>query len=46
MLEERLGGRMAVRAELVNEIPLPPSGKYYPYVSLERRQAWQAAGAG
>jgi phenylacetate-CoA ligase len=40
-LEALLEGQTQVRIELVDEIPLPPTGKYYPYVSLERQQAWR-----
>ena len=40
-LESRLSGQMEIRAELVEEIPVPPGGKYCPYLSLQRQESWR-----
>ena len=41
-----LEGRMELRAEAVPEIPPSPTGKFYPYLSLERQEGWRLAGLG
>lgn len=41
-LIERLEPGVEVLVEAVDEIPPHPSGKFYPFVSLERLKAWQS----
>lgn len=42
-VQAKLGAQVAVRTEVVDTIPLPPTGKYYPYVSQERLEGWRSA---
>jgi hypothetical protein len=39
-----LGAEVQVEAELVDHIPFGKTGKFHPYVSLERLNAWRQAG--
>jgi hypothetical protein len=42
-VESRLDGAMSVQVEVVSEIPRTPTGKFYPYLSRERQEAWRSA---
>jgi hypothetical protein len=42
-VRKQLRNEVEVRAEVVDQIPLPPTGKYYPYVSKERLEYWRKA---
>ena len=40
-IEARIGNGVTVELELVERLPPMESGKFYPYVSLERLNAWR-----
>ena len=40
-VQRQLGVEIDVTLELVKEIPMLPTGKFYPYLSLERQESWR-----
>lgn len=43
-IQRAVGREVRVAAEFVDELPAGRTGKFYPYVSLERLNAWEQAG--